>query len=225
MVAYASAGETVSERAYRSNEYLIAAAAHGLDYFPDFERGATAGTLQKVYRSLPMQLYERVAHSLNDSLTGGDVVSEWSAISTIPIPPVAALVFDRATSLADVPDALLRVRTDFARYRKYFASFKAELAEADTIKQRTRLRQKYQILLDEASRPHRESVSLTEMLNLTEKVVKAAAAPTAAISYGALLLTQPIDWIRRWWQRRPLTFLFRMDSKLPRLSTYRQLVN
>jgi hypothetical protein len=119
MVAYASAGETVSERAYRSNEYLIAAAAHGLDYFPDFERGATAGTLQKVYRSLPMQLYERVAHSLNDSLTGGDVVSEWSAISTIPIPPVAALVFDRATSLADVPDALLRVRTDFARYRKY----------------------------------------------------------------------------------------------------------
>jgi hypothetical protein len=225
MVAYSSAGETASERAYRSNGYLIVAAAHGLDYFPDFERGSfTAGTLQKVYRSLPMQLYERVAQSLNESLTGGDVVSEWSAISTIPIPPVAALVFDRATSLADVPDAVLHVRADFARYRRHFANFKAELAAADTIKQRAGLRQKYQMMLAEASGPHRESVSLTEMLNLTEKMVKVAAGPTVATSYGALLLTQPIDWIRRWWQRRPLTFLFRMDSKLPRLSTYRRLV-
>ena len=43
-------------------------------------------------------------------------------------------------------------------------------------------------------------------------------------SYGALLLTQPVDWIRRWWRRRPLAILFRLDSKLPRLSEYRQLV-
>jgi hypothetical protein len=40
-----------------------------------------------------------------------------------------------------------------------------------------------------------------------------------------LLLTQPVDWIRRWWRRRPLAVLFRLDSKLPRLSEYRQLVD
>lgn len=66
--------------------------------------------------------------------------------------------------------------------------------------------------------------SLTEMLNLTENIVKAAVSPALPASYGALLLTQPADWIRRWWRRRPLTILFRLDSKLPRLSEYQQLV-
>ncbi|MFK4227905.1 hypothetical protein [Streptomyces sp. NPDC019890] len=225
LVAFHSAGEVGSERAYRSNGYLIVAAAHGLDYFPDFERGTfTAGCLQKVYRSLPMRLYEKVAESLDESLTGGDVVSEWAAISTIPIPPVGALVLDRAASPAEVPEALLRVREDFARYRRYFADFKAELAAADTIKERNRLRTTYQVLLDEASGPGAEVVSLAGMLNLTQSVVTAAATPTSVTSYGALLLTQPIEWMQRWWRRRPLSILFRMDGKLPRLSVYRDLV-
>ncbi|MCM3923619.1 hypothetical protein ND748_18355 [Frankia sp. AiPs1] len=225
LVAYPSAGTVASERAYRSNGYLIVAAAHGLDYFPDCERGIfTAGCLQKVYRSLPMRLYEKVAESLDDSLTGGDLVAEWAAISTIPIPPVSALVLDLAATPAELPVALLRVREDFARYRRYFADFKAELEKADTIKERTKLRNRYQVLLNEASGPNAEIVSLASMLNLTQSVVSAAAAPTAVTGYGALLLTQPIDWIQRWWRRRPLSILLRMDSKLPRLSVYRGLV-
>ncbi|MGW5590237.1 hypothetical protein [Streptomyces sp. NPDC003857] len=225
LVTYHSAGEVGSERAYRSNGYLIVAAAHGLDYFPDFERGIfTVGCLQKVYRSLPMRLYDKVAESLDESLTGGDVVAEWAALSTIPIPPVSALVLDRAASLAEVPEALLRVREDFGRYRSYFADFKAELAAADTIKERKRLRAAYQVLLDEASGPGAEVVSLAGMLNLTQSVVTAATTPTSVTSYGALLLTQPIEWMQRWWRRRPLSILFRMDGKLPRLSVYRDLV-
>ncbi|MFD7730577.1 hypothetical protein ACFV6F_09380 [Kitasatospora phosalacinea] len=225
MVGWASSGETGSDRAYRSNGYLITAAAHGLDYFPDFERaGFTAGTLRKVYRSLPMKLYERVAASLDEPLTGADVIAEWSAIPTIPIPPVSALVLGRAASPAALPEAILGVRADFARYRRYFADFKVELSEADTIAERSRLRRKYQALLKEASGENHEAVSLSGMLNLTENAVKAAASPAAVTSYGALLLTQPIDWIHRWWRRRPLAILFRMDSKLPRLDEYRTLV-
>ncbi|MDX3458695.1 hypothetical protein PV396_43380 [Streptomyces sp. ME02-8801-2C] len=224
-VRYHSAGEEESERAYRSNGYLIVAAAHGLDYFPDSERAAfTAGTLKKVYRSLPVELYERVAASLSETLNGGDIASEWDAISTIPIPPVSALVLHRAASLADVPDEILRVRDEFASYRKYFVSFKADMAAADTIKERKGLRKKYQLLLAAASGPDQESVSLAGMLNLSQSVVAAAAAPAVATSYGALLLTQPVEWIHTWWRRRPLAILLRMDSKLPRLSVYRGLV-
>jgi hypothetical protein len=43
-------------------------------------------------------------------------------------------------------------------------------------------------------------------------------------SYSAQLLTQPAEWLRRWWLRRPLAVLFRIDSKLPRLSEYRELI-
>lgn len=223
---YSSARGDVKQRTYRANGYVIVAAAHGLDYFPDFDRVPfVAGTLRKTYRSLPVQLYEKVAESLDEPLNGGDVVSEWTAMSTVPIPPVSALVLSRAKTLDDVPEQLLRVRDEFARYRRYFADFKAELGNADTIRERRKLRRRYQELLAEASGPNRELVSLTEMLNLTEKVVKASSGPTLPTNYGALLLTQPVDWIRRWWRRRPLAILFRLDSKLPRLSEYRQLVD
>jgi hypothetical protein len=223
---YASCGDcSVKERMYRGNGYLIVAAAHGLDYFPDFDRVPfVAGTLQKTYRSLPRQLYDTVTESLDEPLNGGDLVAEWAAMSTIPIPPISALVLSRASSLDDVPEQLLRVRDEFRRYRRYFGDFKAALRTADTVRERRKLLARYRVLLAEASGPEREIVSLTEMLNLTEKAVKAAAGPALPTSYGALLVTQPADWIRRWWQRRPLAILFRLDSKLPRLSEYRQLV-
>ncbi|WP_206784827.1 hypothetical protein [Amycolatopsis sp. MtRt-6] len=216
---------SVKERMYRGNGYLLVAAAHGLDYFPDFDRVPfVAGTLQKTYRSLPRQLYDKVSESLDEPLNGGDLVAEWAAMSTVPIPPISALVLSRASSLDDVPEQLLRVRDEFRRYRRYFGDFKAALRTADTVRERRKLLARYRTLLAEASGPDRETVSLTEMLNLTEKAVKAAAGPALPTSYGALLVTQPVDWIRRWWQRRPLAILFRLDSKLPRLPEYRRLV-
>jgi hypothetical protein len=222
---YASAGDaSVQDRMYRGNGYLVVAAAHGLDYFPDFDRVPfVAGTLQKTYRSLPRQLYDKIAESLGEPLTGGDVVAEWTAMSTVPIPPVAALVLSRASGLADIPEQLLRVRDEFSGFRRYFGDFKAELQAADTIRERRRLLARYRTLLADASGPGREAVSVTEMLNLTEKVVKVAAAPALPTSYSALLVTQPADWIRRWWRRRPLAVLFRLDSKMPKLSEYQQL--
>ncbi|MFI7549421.1 hypothetical protein ACIBQ2_06705 [Micromonospora sediminimaris] len=223
--SFASAGEAVvKERMYRGNGYLVVAAAHGLDYFPDFDRVPfVAGTLQKTYRSLPRQLYDRIAESLQEPLTGGDVVAEWTAMSTIPIPPIAALVLSRASGLDDIPEQVLRVRDEFSGFRRYFADFKAELQAADTIRERRKLLARYRTLLEEASGPGREAVSVTEMLNLTEKAVAVAAAPAVPTSYGALLVTQPIDWISRWWRRRPLAILFRLDSKMPKLSEYQQL--
>jgi hypothetical protein len=227
MGGYASAGDArMRDRMYRANGYLVVAAAHGLDYFPDFDRVPfVAGTLRTTYRSLPVQLYEKVTESLEEPLNGGDVVAEWAGLSTIPIPPISALVLSGARSLDDVPGQMLRVRAEFAKYRRHFADFKAELHAADTIRERRKMLRRYQTLLDEASGPRREAVSLTEMLNLTEQAVKVATGPIMPTNYSALLLTQPTDWIRRWWRRRPLAILFRLDSKLPQLSEYRQLVS
>jgi hypothetical protein len=65
---------------------------------------------------------------------------------------------------------------------------------------------------------------LQEALNFTEKAVIAVAAPHLATSYSALLIAQPIEWIQRWWRNRPLAVLFRLDSKLPRISGYQALI-
>jgi len=226
MPRWASAGSKTLDRMYRANGYLILAAAHGLDYFPDVDRVPyVAGTLLSVYRSLPVEVYARVAAPLMESLQGGNVVAEWTSMPTVPVPPVAALVLSRSATLADVPEQLLRLRTEFASFRKYFGEFKQQLLEADTIRERTKLLRKYQALLGEASGPHHESISVGQMINMAEQVVAAAAAPALPTSYGALLLTQPAEWLTRWWRRRPLVMLFRLDSQLPRLSEYRLLVD
>lgn len=123
-----------------------------------------------------------------------------------------------------MPERLLEVRSEFANYRRYFADFKAELQAADKVTERKKLQRLYQQLLETASGPQPEIASTQEMLNLAEKVVTLAAAPQLPTSYSAMLLAQPVEWIRRWWRNRPLAVLFRLDGKLPRLSEYRALI-
>jgi len=218
-------GADVRARLQRSVGYLVVAAANGLDYFPDFDRAPfVRGLLDRTYRSLPVRLYQRVAEALGEPLGKNDLVAEWTLRMEVPIPPVSALVLERARSLDELPDRLLEVRAEFATYRRYFASFKAELQEADTISERLKLQGRYSQLLETASGPRHETVSAQEMLNLAEKAVNVAVAPQLPTSYSGLLLTQPVEWIRRWWRRRPLAVLFRLDGKLPRISQYQGLI-
>ncbi len=213
------------QRLMRSNWYLVMATANGLDYFPDFDRVPFVSTvIHAMYRSLPAQLYARVAEALGaGAASPGNVVSEWTLNVNLPIPPVTALVLGRARRLKDIPEAVLEVREEFTGYRRHFASFKEDLQSADTLKDRRRLQAKYEELLQNASGPRHEVVSATEVLNLAENVVKVAAAPQLPTSYSASLLSQPLQWLRRWWLRRPLAVLYRLDGKLPRLSEYRML--
>jgi hypothetical protein len=214
------------QRLVRSASYLIVATANGMDYFPDFDRAPFVfAVVRHLYRSLPMQLYTRVAEALDPN--GGDVeqvVAEWTLDTSLAIPPATALVLREARSLDEVPSRLLEVREEFSAYRERFAAFKRELQEADTLKDRRRLERKYRQLLQAASGPDAETVSAAEVLNLTEKVASVAANPLAPSSYSTALIAQPVEWIRRWWLRRPLAVLFRLDAKLPRISEYRRLI-
>lgn len=209
---------------YRSNCYLVVAALREVDYFPDFARVPfVMGTIRQLYRSLPMQLYDRVSSAFNETLGGGEIVNEWRLDARLPIPAISAIVLHRASSLAQIPQTLLEVRGEFARFRDYFSSFKRELRTADTLSRRMKLIARYRELLTSASGPHREFITLSEGLSFAQAATTALAAPGLPTSYSANLLSQPLQWIRRWWLRRPLSVLFRMDSKLPSISQYSTL--
>jgi len=228
VVSYPSLDADVDPRVrlLRSATYLIVATANGLDYFPDFDRAPfVAAVVRHLYRSLPVRLYDRVAEALVGSPEHGEqVVAEWTLDVQVPIPPVTAIVLSRTRRLDDLPARLLEVRAEFAGYREHFAAFKRELQEAETLKERRGLERRYAELLRVASGPDSEIVSATEVLNLAEKGVQAAANPFAATAYSSGLIAQPLEWLRRWWLRRPLVVLFRMDTKMPRLPEYRRLI-
>lgn len=222
---YASVHNNTEERMRRSQGYLAIAAANGMDYFPDYDRmPLTAATVRKVYRSLPVELYRRVSDALGQQVGQEEMVSEWTLHATLAIPAASAIVLHRADTLADVPRRIMEVRDEFSPYRDHFREFKEKLQDTESMAKRRKLLRTYQALLAEASGPRGEIVSVTEVLNLTQAGVKAGAAPLAPTSYAASLLTQPADWLRRWWTRRPLAVLFRLDGKLPRISEYRGLV-
>jgi hypothetical protein len=233
VVRYPSVGEAdkhvaLKNRMRRSTGYLVFAAANGLDYYPDFDRVPFAAAIIKdVYQSLPRQVYERVAEALEavTDTSSDQLVREWTLNATMPIPPATALVLRRSRTCEEIPARLLEVRAEFATYRRYFREFRAELQAADTLKERRRLQQRYRELLEAASGPGHEIVSVTEALNFAEKLVPVAAAPAIPTSYSAGLLTQPADWLRRWWRQRPLAVLFRLDGKLPRLGEYADLMS
>jgi hypothetical protein len=120
-------------RIRRSVGYLLVAAADGLDYFPDFDRVPfVAAFTRQLSRSLPMQLYERVADALGAQLADRDeLIAEWTLSMDVPIPPVTALVLGRSRSPDEVPDRLLEVRDEFERFHEHFGAFKRELHAAD----------------------------------------------------------------------------------------------
>lgn len=214
-------------RVYRSFGYLVVAASHGMDYFPDADRALfVSAILQRTYRSLPRELYTRIAQAMQGADgEGAETIPELDLQVQLPIPPITALVLDRCQSVTDIGDKLLEVREELAGYRKYFRKFKAELQDVSTMKQRRELQRKYQRLLRTASGPDCELIGAQEMLSFGEKIAAVAAAPQSPTSYSAALITQPLEWIHRWWTRRPLAVLFRLDGKLPNMTTYRSLVS
>ena len=219
------AGVTARTRVHRSNGYLFTAAVQGMDYFPDFDRAPfVAAQLRKLYRSLPVELYRRVAESLDEPLGKAELVSEWTVEASVDIPPLSAVVLAGASSVHDIPNSILKVRDEFARYRHTFARFKTDLRTADTVKRRARLVRHYQHLLKAASGPRPEVITVAEGLNFAQEAARTAAAPAIPTSYSSSLITQPVDWIRRWWMNRPLSILFRIDGKLPRISEYESLI-
>ena len=178
-----------------------------------------------LYRSMPVRVYERVAQALDTRFGSRDeFLSEWTLDAQLPIPPITALVLNRSSSLEQIPERLLEIRDEFAKYRHRFREFKSEVQSAETLKERRALEKKFKSLLTEASGPDAELISMSEVLNLAEKSVRAAANPLAPQSYSTDLLRQPIEWVRRWWLRRPLAVLFRLDGKLPKLAEYRDMV-
>lgn len=217
---------SVLERIVRSIAYLIIASSRGLDYFPDYDRVPfVTAVIDKTYRSLPRKLYTYVADTLGaSSLSKDELIDEWTLNQQLPIPPIAALILHRSQSLDEIPQKLLEARNEFAGYRQHFRRFKAELQAADTLKERRLLRRKYENLLRTASGPRPEIISAVETLNFAEQAIRAMASPALPTSYSALILAQPAEWIQRWWRRRPIAVLFRLDGKLPRISEYSTLI-
>ena len=226
MIPSAVRERPIKEYILRSNGYLIVAAANGLDYFPDFDRMPFVASMSRgLYHSMSVRVYERVARALDTRFdTREQFLSEWTLDAQLPIPPITALVLNRSSSLEQIPERLLEARDEFARYRAHFRDFKSEIQSAETLKERRALEKKFKSLLAETSGPDAELISTSEVMNLAEKSIQAAANPLAVQSYSADLLRQPVEWIRRWWLRRPLAVLFRLDGKLPKLAEYRDMV-
>jgi hypothetical protein len=214
-------GARTYERLARGNGYAFLAVSHGLDYFPDSARAPTvAAFIDELRTSISAQLYRSAVKPIDSVLDPG---GGWPETFPLPIPPLTAIVLDRAQTRSDIIDQMMILREEYSPLRSHIRSLRAALRAAHSVKERRAVLSGYRRILEDLSGSDRERVSIAESIDLSENALRAAINPSDSGAW-AVLLKRPVGMLSEWWRHRPYSVLFRLDSKIPNLEQYGSLV-
>jgi hypothetical protein len=177
-----------------------------------------------MYNSLPKELYQKVSNCLELDINKIDLSTK---STTFPIPPFTAIVLNEARSLDEIPFTLLDLRHDFASLRIKLSEVDNVLKNLSSVDEMLKALDKKRSLLEQVSEDYKdkEIISFKEGLNYSMKLVAPAINPTDPTSFSTAILSQPIEWIKNWWLRRPIYPLFRVDKKVRKMSQYSRLIS
>lgn len=209
----------------RSAAYVHMANISRIDYYPDSSRVPyIASYLNKMYTSLPKELYQRICNCLELDLKK---IDSYTKSTTYSIPPFTAIVLNEARSLDEIPFTLLDLRSDFASFRKKLSKVDNVLKNPSSIDEKLKALNKKRSLLEQVSEDYKdkEIISFKEGLDYAKKVIEPIKKPTDPTSYSLSLISQPIEWLQEWWLRRPIYPLFRVDEKVRKITQYNKLIS
>ncbi|MDD3248505.1 MAG: hypothetical protein PHF18_16875 [Methanosarcina sp.] len=209
---------------YRSAGYLLVSHINNVDYYPDFLRVPyIASYIDRAYKSVPRELYQRISELLEFDIKE---IDDHIKSTTFPIPPFTALALDEAKSCKQLPSVLLDMRSDFKSFRDKLSKIDRDIKNSESIEDKKKAINKKKELLEDVSSNYKNSeiISFKEGLNYSMELVAPAIKPTDPTSYSTAILCQPIEWIKKWWLRRPITSLYRVDKKVRKIAGYNNLV-
>ena len=118
------------------------------------------------------------------------------------------------------------MRYELSSFRKRINELEVCRVNAATIKERLSLQKKKMDMFKEIAKhtAHPELVSIVESVDFFEQMLKPISSLGDPTSFSAAIFKQPVEWIKRWWIRRPITPLFRIDQKVRNIDRYEQLL-
>lgn len=224
---YPSATDDVRASAFyirRTIGYLLVAMGNRVDYFPDSLRiPYVASYMERIYRSLSREVYAKVADVLETDLKTIDAQTK---SRTFPIPPFTALVLSEASSREAIPWAILELRDKLAPFRDNLSEIDHRLKNGRSLDEKLKSYMRREELFKELVRNEKQNefISFKEGIEFVGQLAKPIADIANPTSYSSALIAQPVEWLQRWWLRRPIQPLFRLDRKVRQLAGYDTLI-
>jgi hypothetical protein len=184
-----------------------------IDLFTDHLRQAMA---QKVYK--------RVAKAFKENI---ETVFADEAQLPLFLPPTVTIFLDFYQSTNNLGEALELFRNEFAPLRKRLQIWENEILEAKTLRERLKVKENISRSLKalEARYVLRSDSALESVVSFAPEVLKPLANPWDPSQYSKELLAKPLNWIRTWWNSRPLRQVFRLRKRLQNIVEYENLAN
>jgi hypothetical protein len=135
---------------------VAAHAIHGMTLYPSvhnrFAYLESLGVRKSIRATLSLQsAYAALSRAAQEAVRWFD---EYRGVEEIYIPPIPAIIMGKASSLDDIPYAVLDLRERFAPVRKAFADFDQTIADPSTpLKKSLRAMTLLKTVIEEISRP------------------------------------------------------------------------
>jgi hypothetical protein len=210
--------------ALRTYLYSRAAWKTNLAFMPDYPRVPfLESLLDEVHRSVVSEGYEVLAERLR--YEAQDFLADARPVG-LPLPPFMSILLSRCNSVRDIVPRLLEMREEFEVLRTNLTNLEETRLSAATIKDRNESRLRVEAIFKSVAK----AFDKTGYATFKSVVDYAGDASSVALdwsnpaSYKSSLVTQPLDWIKAWWLRRPFAQLFDIGQEFRRIEDYNKLV-
>lgn len=209
---------------HRAIGYSLIAQVNNIDYYPDFLRVPyVASNMDRIYKSVSKEIYQKISEILELDIKE---INKQTKSTTFPIPPFTALALYEAKSYKDLPSVLLDIRNEFKSFRNKISKIDRDIKNSQSIEEKMKSLNKKKEFLEDISNHYKnpDIITFKEGLNYSMKLTSPLINPTDPTSYSSTLLSQPAKWIKKWWIRRPIASLYRVDKKIRNIHEYNNLV-
>lgn len=193
-----------------------------LPFSPDLLRSNWLSKwLHELKSSLSQEIYSEVATAF--VADAKDLLRDTRPAKLL-LPPIPAILLDRASSRETLITELLGLRDEFQPYRNSFLAIEQEKRGAQSLEDLRKVRRQIDALHASIAKKYKEPQQTTveRAIGLAGDAAKLAISPTKPDSY-VTFGTKSLGWIREWWVSRPIFRLTSVTDRLRTIQNYPQL--
>jgi len=194
-----------------------------ITFIPDYPRiPFLSSTLDHYYQSVIYSAYHLFAEELGYAVN--DFIEDLRPIG-IPLPPFTSILLKRCKTADDFYIKLIEMREEFTDLRENLSIFEENRLSCTDIDERNKERENLKAIFSAASRnfKHKESTTFNEIINFGGDLMTPIYDPMNPLAYRTHLLTQPIEWIRNWFLKRPLAQFSDVAFEIGAIKEYEHL--
>jgi len=201
--------------------YYNASTRNCLSFFPDFPRVPFFNSIATyIHDSIIFSAYKPFAKKLECEAL--DFLNDASPIS-LPIPPFTSILLNRCNSVKDISSELLKLRDEYSELRENLFELEQNRRSCINIDERNKLKKKIENIFNATADKFSNNKKYLKLHYLAE-LAKPIFNPANPSSYTKSLLKMPIDWIKNWWNRRPLVQFFDCAKEFRNIPQYNKLI-